>query len=77
MGNDQVDAWSAIFIRAFMMDDANRSDGVRYNPSRLIEADHVLGDYLSWLMALSKRAQQNELSKEGPCDTTQLTREHS
>jgi phenylpropionate dioxygenase-like ring-hydroxylating dioxygenase large terminal subunit len=75
---DPVDAWvRRSFIRAFMMDDANRSDGVRYNPATLIQADQVLADYLSWLMALSKRSAPNKLSKEGPCDTTQLTGEHS
>lgn len=37
------------FIRAFMMDDATRSDGVEYNPHTLIEADAELRDYFVWL----------------------------
>jgi phenylpropionate dioxygenase-like ring-hydroxylating dioxygenase large terminal subunit len=69
-----IDAWvRRFFIRGFMMGDANRFDGVRYNPARLIEADRVMGDYFTWLMALSKNAPPNTLSKEGPCDTTDFT----
>jgi len=48
-----------------MMDDAMRSDGVRYNPARLIDADRVLVDYMNWLMTLCKSGQQNMLPKEG------------
>jgi len=63
---DPIDAWiRRSFIRAFMMDDAMRSDGVRYNPARLIDADRVLVDYMNWLMTLCKSGQQNMLPKEG------------
>jgi hypothetical protein len=41
------------FIRAFVMDDAVRSRGVRYNPATLIEPDHAMRDYFNWLAALS------------------------
>jgi hypothetical protein len=51
---DPVDAWiRRSFIRAFMMDDALRSDGARYNPASLIPADNVMADYLNWLQSLS------------------------
>lgn len=53
------------FIRAFMMDDALRSDGVRYNPATLIDADRVMADYLAWLMALSTGI---PLTKSTACD---------
>jgi phenylpropionate dioxygenase-like ring-hydroxylating dioxygenase large terminal subunit len=42
------------FIRAFMADDAVRSDGVRYNPATLIDpADHELASYFDWLLSIS------------------------
>jgi phenylpropionate dioxygenase-like ring-hydroxylating dioxygenase large terminal subunit len=44
------------FIRAFMADDATRSDGIRYNPATLIAADRTLADYMDWLAALGDRA---------------------
>jgi hypothetical protein len=47
------------FIRAFMMDDASRSDGVRYNSGTLIEADRVLRDYMDWLAQLSGPTSQH------------------
>jgi phenylpropionate dioxygenase-like ring-hydroxylating dioxygenase large terminal subunit len=37
------------FIRAFVMEDATRSDGVRYNPATLIEADAEMRRYFQWL----------------------------
>ena len=74
---DPIDAWIRRgFIRAFMMGDAMRSDGVRYNPARLIDADRVLADYLTWLMTLSKSGEHNTLPKEGSCETTHLTCDH-
>jgi nitrite reductase/ring-hydroxylating ferredoxin subunit/uncharacterized protein YlxP (DUF503 family) len=51
---DPVDAWMRRrFIWAFVMDDAVRSNGVRYNPATLIEPDRPLRDYFDWLSALS------------------------
>jgi phenylpropionate dioxygenase-like ring-hydroxylating dioxygenase large terminal subunit len=44
------------FIRAFMADDALRSDGVRYNPATLIEADREMAHYLAWLLAVTNGA---------------------
>jgi hypothetical protein len=44
------------FIRAFVRADADRSAGVRYDPSTLIPADDELAAYLAWLCALSRRA---------------------
>jgi nitrite reductase/ring-hydroxylating ferredoxin subunit len=41
------------FIRAFMTDDAVRSDGVGYNPETLIDADRELRNYFSWLAGLN------------------------
>lgn len=47
---DPLDAWvRRQFIRAFMMDDATRSDGVRYNPATLIHADAEMARYFEWL----------------------------
>jgi hypothetical protein len=44
------------FIRAFMTDDAVRSDGVRYNPGTLIDADREMRAYFDWLAALDHEA---------------------
>jgi phenylpropionate dioxygenase-like ring-hydroxylating dioxygenase large terminal subunit len=44
------------FIRAFMLDDAVRSDGVGYNPHTLIDADRELRDYFEWLTRLTTEA---------------------
>jgi phenylpropionate dioxygenase-like ring-hydroxylating dioxygenase large terminal subunit len=45
------------FIQAFLADDAARSDGARYNPATLIDADREMKRYLDWLAALySKRS---------------------
>lgn len=41
------------FIRAFMTEDAVRSDGIGYNPHTLIDADRALRDYFAWLAGLS------------------------
>jgi hypothetical protein len=41
------------FIRAFMMDDAVRSEGVRYNPLTLIDADWELRGYFDWLARIT------------------------
>jgi hypothetical protein len=40
------------FIRAFLADDAARSQGARYNPATLIEADGEMKRYLEWLAGL-------------------------
>jgi len=51
---DPLDAWvRRHFIRAFVMDDATRSDGVRYNPATLIEADEEMSRYFEWLARIS------------------------
>jgi phenylpropionate dioxygenase-like ring-hydroxylating dioxygenase large terminal subunit len=41
------------FIRAFMLDDAVRSEGVGYNPATLIDADRELRDYFAWLAGVT------------------------
>jgi phenylpropionate dioxygenase-like ring-hydroxylating dioxygenase large terminal subunit len=43
------------FIRAFMGDDAARSEGVGYNPATLIDADKELRDYFLWLGGVTNR----------------------
>jgi phenylpropionate dioxygenase-like ring-hydroxylating dioxygenase large terminal subunit len=54
---DPVDAHiRRSFIRAFMRDDAVRSDGVGYNPATFIEADRELRDYFTWLARLTREA---------------------
>jgi hypothetical protein len=40
------------FIHAFLKSDADRSEGIRYNPATLIEADSELAAYMSWLQSL-------------------------
>jgi nitrite reductase/ring-hydroxylating ferredoxin subunit len=37
------------FIRAFLRPDVTASDGVRYTPATLIDADRELADYMRWL----------------------------
>jgi hypothetical protein len=50
---DPLDAWvRRHFIRAFVRDDAMRSDGVRYNPATLIQADEEMSLYFEWLARL-------------------------
>jgi nitrite reductase/ring-hydroxylating ferredoxin subunit len=47
---DPVDAWlRRWFIREFVRSDVDRSHGIRFDPRRVIEADKVLVDYLTWL----------------------------
>jgi phenylpropionate dioxygenase-like ring-hydroxylating dioxygenase large terminal subunit len=41
------------FIQAFLNDDAVRSDGARYNPATLIDADREMKRYLEWLGSLA------------------------
>jgi aminopyrrolnitrin oxygenase len=41
------------FIRAFLQGDADRSPGIRYTPGTLIDADHVLREYVDWVLSLS------------------------
>jgi phenylpropionate dioxygenase-like ring-hydroxylating dioxygenase large terminal subunit len=49
-----VDAFiRRIFIRAFVQDDVDRSAGIRYNPTALIDADRELRAYIDWLRAMS------------------------
>jgi len=51
---DPLDAWvRRWFIREFVKDDTLRSDGVRYNPATLIDADREMSQYMSWLAAIS------------------------
>ena len=40
------------FIRAFLRPDVMASDGVRYTPGTLIDADRELAEYMRWLSAL-------------------------
>ena len=54
------------FIRAFLMEDAVRTDGVRYNPATLIDADQEMRAYLDWLAAVLAR-------KESSCLDTGFT----
>jgi nitrite reductase/ring-hydroxylating ferredoxin subunit len=50
---DLADAWlRRRFIRAFLREDAIRSDGVRYNPATAIEADRGVVSYMAWLTAM-------------------------
>jgi hypothetical protein len=44
------------FIRAFMADDAARSNGVRYNPATLIAADRTMAEYMDWLASVGSDA---------------------
>ncbi len=44
------------FIRSFVMDDAVRSDGIRYHPATLTDADRELAAYLRWLAELHSNA---------------------
>jgi phenylpropionate dioxygenase-like ring-hydroxylating dioxygenase large terminal subunit len=44
------------FIREFLRPDVARSAGIRYDPSRLIEADRLLADYFRWLHLLHPRS---------------------
>jgi phenylpropionate dioxygenase-like ring-hydroxylating dioxygenase large terminal subunit len=54
---DPVDAFvRRRFIRAFVADDTTRSDGIRYNPATLIDADRELADYFAWLTNISNGA---------------------
>jgi phenylpropionate dioxygenase-like ring-hydroxylating dioxygenase large terminal subunit len=50
---DPLDAWlRRRFIRAFLTEDAVRSDGVRYNPLTVIDADRGLASYMAWLSSM-------------------------
>jgi hypothetical protein len=42
------------FIRAFVRDDQQRSDGVRFNRATLIPADALLLNYLDWLHEVAR-----------------------
>jgi hypothetical protein len=48
------------FIRAFMADDAARSNGVRYNPATLIAADRTMAQYMDWLASVGSGAADAE-----------------
>jgi len=54
------------FIRAFMTDDAVRSDGVGYNPHTLIDADRELRDYFAWLARLTTEAGRSQPCPQPP-----------
>jgi nitrite reductase/ring-hydroxylating ferredoxin subunit len=57
---DPIDAFvRRHFIRAFMADDAARSDGVRYNPATFINADVELARYFDWLTGISRGVASN------------------
>jgi hypothetical protein len=43
------------FIRAFMRSDQGRSEGTRYTPGTLIDADAALRDYFTWLEGIVGR----------------------
>jgi hypothetical protein len=40
------------FIQSFFKSDLGRLTGTRYNPQRMITADKMLLDYLSWLQSI-------------------------
>ena len=42
------------FIREFVRSDVDRSAGIRFHPSRMIEADKMLVDYLTWLQGMDR-----------------------
>jgi phenylpropionate dioxygenase-like ring-hydroxylating dioxygenase large terminal subunit len=42
------------FIKQFLTADAIRLNGVRYNPGALIDADHDMAAYLSWVATVSR-----------------------
>jgi phenylpropionate dioxygenase-like ring-hydroxylating dioxygenase large terminal subunit len=42
------------FIREFLRPDAERLQGVRYNPHTLIEADREMAEYFAWLARVSR-----------------------
>jgi phenylpropionate dioxygenase-like ring-hydroxylating dioxygenase large terminal subunit len=44
------------FIQKFVRSDADRSDGIRFRPDRMIDADKVLVDYLCWLQNLHRQS---------------------
>lgn len=49
---DPIDAAvRRLFIRAFLRDDQDITQGIRYTPGTLIDADAVLKSYLDWLAA--------------------------
>jgi phenylpropionate dioxygenase-like ring-hydroxylating dioxygenase large terminal subunit len=66
---DPLDAWIRRgFIRRFVMDDAVRSEGVRYHPSTAIDADRELGLYLAWLGSIcTGQSESSHLSQGGSC----------
>jgi phenylpropionate dioxygenase-like ring-hydroxylating dioxygenase large terminal subunit len=69
---DPLDAWiRRRFIRAFMTEDAVRSDGVCYNPATLIDADREIRDYMTWLTAVSAGGSDYDARKESPCGPNQ------
>jgi phenylpropionate dioxygenase-like ring-hydroxylating dioxygenase large terminal subunit len=56
---DPVDSWlRKWFIREFVRSDVERSQGIRFNPQRAIEADQVLVDYFSWLNNIQVKPKQ-------------------
>jgi phenylpropionate dioxygenase-like ring-hydroxylating dioxygenase large terminal subunit len=42
-----------LFIKKFLTADANRLNGVRYNPAAFIEADRDMASYLTWVAKVS------------------------
>ena len=43
-----------LFIREFVRSDVERSFGIRFQPSRMIDADKMLVDYLAWLQGIHR-----------------------
>jgi phenylpropionate dioxygenase-like ring-hydroxylating dioxygenase large terminal subunit len=67
---DPLDAWVRRgFIRAFMGDDAARSNGVRYNPATLIDADRTMAEYMDWLVTVGGDAAAAEHGGDRSNDT--------
>ena len=56
------------FVRSFLVDDAVRSAGVRYQPSRLIDADRELAAYLRWLAGVHRPAETSTTGDPAPCE---------
>ncbi len=49
------------FIQKFVRSDADRSDGIRFRPDRMIGADKLLVDYLAWLQNLHRASQPESI----------------
>jgi hypothetical protein len=54
------------FIREFVKSDADRSEGIRYNPATLIDADRELASYMSWLHELVSTSSPTSTGRISP-----------